>query len=453
MDLSYLIYGVRTFTGVYSTDVISDSLITVSLNLAVDEVSRAQEWPDTLTFNSSMSSPTHTPGTGWDAFHQILIYRVATQVLQYEADDTNRSEWFVGEYNKSLTEMAAYYLPAQATGASSTTTGLIRYVRDLTGQYGIELSDALITAWLNEAYQELYRTNNWASSAATPAWTTALTLNSGSSPEFLETLRPILAYRVAAKILAPLEGEEKKAAMYTAEYEAMYRDLVEHYFPSQAYGSPAFLEQITKYVRDLTGVYDNTYSNILLTSWVNEAYRELASAKDWQWLETTTLTDVIEGQTEVTLANGARRVLDVSILTGDREAEPMAPAPELFTVNDSAPYYHYDVSQFGVLTWQPPLREAGKLHVRYLRNDVVFQSGSDVPLFNNRYQPILAYRVAAKIATLIGDKAKEEVFTNEYNSLFDQMVSEYTLNHDSRPFQLGSKGLETRKYLPWFRTA
>jgi hypothetical protein len=444
---------VRTFTGVYSTDVVPDSLITVALNIAVDEVARAQAWPASLTFNSAMVNNADTPGEGWERFHHLLIYRVATQVLQYEADDSNRSEWFTGEYNKALQEMAAYYLPAGATGESSNTTKLVRYVRDLTGQYGIELSDSLILAWLNEAYQELWRSNNWAESTATPAWNQNQQLNASTPPAFLGTLHPMLAYRVAAKVLAPLEGQDKKAAMYTTEAEGMYRDLVEYYFPSKAQGSPVIVEQIIQYVRDLTGVYDDTYSKTLISSWVNEAYVELASARDWQWLELTSLTETTEGQTQLQLPSGARRVLEVSVLSADRDAEEMIPTTQVLTLTDSEPYYHYDVTTFGLVTWQPPLREAGELHVRYLRDDVSFQSNGDSPLFAIRYRPILAYRVAAKIATLMGDKAKSEVFTREYNSLFDQMVSEYTLSHDVRPIQLGSNGLETRKYLPWFRTA
>lgn len=435
----------------FSTDVISDDLINLALNLANQEVQRAQKWPASISF-TYMEQDTDAPGVGWDQFQNILVYRVALQVLQYESDDSNRSEWFTTEYNKALQEMAAYFLPALATGSSSTTTNLIRYVRDLTGQYGIDLSDALIQAWLNEAYQELYRSQNWASSSATPAWTAAELLQNNVAPAFLGTLHPLLAYRVAAKIMSGMDGQEKRAALFLAEYQSMVSDLVEHYFPSRATGAPVTLQQIIKYVRDLTSVYGDTYSEALIGSWVNEAYSELAAARDWQWLEVTSVTSTYEGQTQLSLGGGVRRVLEVWVLQGDRDAEEMIPAPQVVTLTDSEPMYHYDVSLSGVITWQPSLREAGQLHVRYLLNSVQLNGLDAVPAFEVRFVPILAYRVAAKIAAMQGDKQKTEVFTGEYNSLFDQMVSEYTLSHDNRPFQLGSQGLETRKYLPWFRT-
>jgi hypothetical protein len=66
---------------------------------------------------------------------------------------------------------------------------------------------------------------------------------------------------------------------------------------------------------------------------------------------------------------------------------------------------------------------------------------------------MLGLRVAARIAAMRGDDKMANAFVEEYQSFLDQMISEYLLDHDSRPIQLGGAGLETRKYLPWFRTA
>jgi hypothetical protein len=198
-------------------------------------------------------------------------------------------------------------------------------------------------------------------------------------------------------------------------------------------------------------------SDTAIGNWLNDAYTELAQDKEWSWLEQTTTTDfnVSAGSTTQALPNGTRRVMGVYFLGGNYDGVPdqWLAAPHLLDIEEYAPRTVYDIGTDGVLRWAPELSEAGILRVQYVRNISALSSDSDQPLFDAKFRPILAYRAAMRWASMNGDRDRVQTFQSEYESMYEQMVNEYLLDHDTNPLQLGSEGLETRRYLPWFRTA
>lgn len=568
---------VRTLTGVWSTDVVSDALIYNLLSDAVTALERSQNWdtvsyiPPGLTFVKYTGNATVTPGTNWTEYHVILSYRVASQVLAFEADDTTRAQFFAQEYDKMYAEMVEHFLPRAAKGSPTDTMSMVRYVRDLTGQYGEDLPDTLVAAWLNEIYQEVFAMYDWPTSGS-PSWATAPTLVDGSSPvnptivgapEFLTAF----CYFTAAKMMASAPEAQARAAVYKAEYDRIFASMLSKFFPAltvealdteaQLVDHVRFLTQnytraltdalivqylknaqkelvdrnywggtvtstfvsgvpveyrrvltlraaarilngtvpeaqvgalvgeydavveemkttlvrnaslgagasttfgdLKKHFRMLTGVWDNTISDTAIGNWLNDAYTELAQDKDWPWLEQTATTDfnVNAGATTQALPNGTRRVMGVYFLGGNYDGVPdqWLAAPHLLDIEEHAPRTVYDIADDGVLRWAPELEESGVLRVQYVKNVTPLSSDSDQPLFAARFRPILAYRAAMRWASMGGDKNRVQTFQSEFQSMLEQMVKEYLLDHDSNPLQLGSEGLETRRYLPWFRTA
>ena len=129
MDLLALKQYTKDLTGVYSTDVVSDTLLTRWLNEAYFEVERKATWPWVAV---ELSLGSDTPS--FDAqFHSILSYRAAVKVLNFVSDDTNRSETYAGEFALLLGDMQRYYLSGESTGSYATAGSLVRLVRDLTG--------------------------------------------------------------------------------------------------------------------------------------------------------------------------------------------------------------------------------------------------------------------------------------------------------------------------------
>ena len=158
MNLSALIAYTRDLTGIYSTDVVSDSLVTRWLNESYFEIARRATWPWSPT---ELVTGTDTPA--FDAqFHAALSYRAAIKTLNFVSDDTKRAETYAGEYTVLLADLERYYLPSAATGNASNLAGMRRVVRDLTGLYSqSQLPDALIDTYINNAYNELARRHDW----------------------------------------------------------------------------------------------------------------------------------------------------------------------------------------------------------------------------------------------------------------------------------------------------
>ena len=463
MNLAALRERVRTLTGVWSVDVVKDALIDAMLNDALTALQRSQDWtiPVPAGFTqptfTQMSTNTDTPGANWDQYHVMLSYRVASQVLAFEADDTNRGAFFAQEYDKMYAEMVEYFLPRAATGGVADTEAIVRYVRDLTGQYGIDLPTSLLRTWLDECYQELFSMYKWPTTG-TLTWATATSLRS-ANPTFSEPTKysSVLAYKVATRIMAAVPEMQARAVVYQGEYDRLLAAMLSDFFPAQSAVASTTLTDLVGNVRYLIGNYTKALPDAAIVSWLNDAYTELAQDKDWPWLEQTATTDfnVSAGSTTQALPNGTRRVLGVYFLGGNYDGVPdqWLAAPHLLDIEEYAPRTVYDIADDGILRWAPELSEAGVLRVQYVRNISPLSSGTDQPLFAVRFRPILAYRAAMRYASMNGEKDRVQTFQSEYQSMYEQMVNEYLLDHDTNPLQLGSEGLETRRYLPWFRTA
>lgn len=157
MNLSALRLYVRDLTGVYATDLVSDSLLDRWINEALFELYRTNKWSWAAT---TLVTGTDTPN--FDAqFHAILAYRTAVKVLATQADDTKRAEAYAAEYTGFLASMVQFYFPKVAAAAVGNRGQLRQQVRDLTGAHTDDVSDAMLNQWLDEAYNSVARQKDW----------------------------------------------------------------------------------------------------------------------------------------------------------------------------------------------------------------------------------------------------------------------------------------------------
>lgn len=450
MNLSQLKTRVRELTGVYAVDVLSNSLLTAWLNEAYQEIDRARDWDAATSPWNYTALDDNDDYPAFNAqFHPLLAYRVAIKVLAMEGDTSPRTNLYASEYESLFADMVVFYFPAAAQGTSSTLTGLREYVRFLAGAFGRELPNAMLTAVVNEAYLDIAGMQEW-------SWAGPVTALGGDVPNTLipDPHKPVVAYLAAARLMSGVEGMDGKVQEYRSRVEQYLQDMVLSDRRDSATGTVTTRDDIVRYVRDLLGTYNTEYSDALLASMVVDAYTEVGNYRPWPWLESSVTVVSTAGDDSVSLTNGCRRVLDVYFVPDNSEkVEPFGPAPHLLDVEENSARFVYDVNFDGLLEWAPPLDENGTLFIRYVRKNLELPSGSSTPLFDVRFRPMLGLRVAARVAAMRGDDKAASAFLDEYQSILEQMVSEYLLDHDSRPIQLGGYGLETRKYLPWFRTA
>lgn len=331
-----------------------------------------------------------------------------------------------------------------------TLPELRTYVRNLTGIQTTDLvSDALVDAWINEAYFELGRLEVW-------PWLPITTLSGSASPTFDAQYHPVLAYRAAAKVLRFLSDDTPRADVYTQEAQLIIADMRKDYLPALAPGTSGTLAQLRRFTKDLSGMYDGSVSDAMISVFINDSYQELASSRDWDWLETTVEVAVpvfASNKHTINLASGTRRVLDAYIVAPEGTLKPMVQVPTLNAVSEWDNSVKYDVTASGVFSFGPEQDTGYTVRIRYSGANTNMGE-NDAPSFDARFHRILAYRAAVKILSITAPQdPRIAVYGAEYQSMFDSMVSFYELDHDTNVIQLGSEGNNYRSYVPWFRPA
>jgi hypothetical protein len=253
-------------------------------------------------------------------------------------------------------------------------------------------------------------------------------------------------------------------ASFSAEYEAALNLLKQTQLTDNATATYATRVQMLGFVRTLLNEYSRQIPTALINAWLSEEYVALASAKDWTWMETVHQATVTGGSNTVTLPSGSRRIIEAHFVklknSGDpvtaevEDSEPIYPVGSILDGMGGEPHYRYDVSYAGVVSLTPTPDSDITVRFRYVTPVTGLASDSSEPLFDGKFRQILPYRVAVRVLDYLGvNSPLRDTYLSLAGSLFDDMVSEYMLDHSMEPLQLGGRGLETRKYLPWFRTA
>lgn len=328
-----------------------------------------------------------------------------------------------------------------------------QYARDLTGVYSTDvISDTLLNRWINESYRELARLQTW-------PWLPVTDLTTGTDiPAFDDEYHHVLAYRAAARVLRFQADDTPRGEVYLQEYQAIVQDMLKDYLPALAPALSGTLAQLRRLCRDLSGIYDaSTIPDAMVDMMINDAYNELAVAKDWDWLESNVEVAVpafIAGKHTINLANGTRRVLESYLVAPDGSVREMIQVPHLSDVTEWDNNIKYDVTVDGVLTFGPEQEDSNTVRVRYLTANVELVTDSDVPAFLAQFHKILAYRAVIKMLSLVAsDDARIALFGAEYQAMFESMVALYELDHDTNVIQMGKEGLNFRSYIPWFKPA
>lgn len=327
------------------------------------------------------------------------------------------------------------------------------YTRDLTGVFSTDVvTSSLMTRFINESYKELARRQGWPWLVAGTVTPLALPTD---VPVFDDEFHATLAYRSAVKVLAFVADDTPRAQSYIEEYNSLVKDMETTYLSGYATGVSVTLSNMARMVRDITGVYDDQLINdAMIKIYINRAYHEVAMQRDWDWLETTTTTAMpayVGGVHLINLANGTRRIQEAYVVEADGYVETMVGVPSLLDIEPTDTIPRYDVTQDGVFTFKPEQSNSASVKIRYLQAFVTMGDG-DSPLFDPVFNMILVFRAAISVLAQVSpDDKRTEGFAAEYELLREAMIAHYELDHDTRSMQIGSQGVETRKYFPWFK--
>lgn len=445
MNLVTLRTYVRDLTGVYSTDLISDALLTRWINEAYSEVERTRVWPWAAT-KVDLVTNTDSPVFA-EQFHAVLAYRVGAKVLATQADDTPRGQAYMDEATMLLKQMEEFYFPYAAAGNVSNLAGLRATVRDLIGDWSKNISDGMLNLWINQSYDEVERSQKWPwAGSKTPLVTNT------DQPAFDVQFRSLLAYRAATKALTLVGDQGQRTEAYGTEYTSILASMVEHYLPALAAGGVSTLAELRRTTRDMLGTYQKGLSDQLIDRFINQSYSDLARQKPWTWLEATAEDSLVAYDVTWSLPYGTRRVLELFIVNNEDDIEEVIMVPHVLDVPANSAELRYDVTSDGDVTIAPPQDHEITLRARYIVKHVELAFDEEEPLFDTQFRIVLCYGAAARILTMQGDTSKRnENFEMEAMRIIDSMMTEYQLDQDNRPIQLGGEGIQQRRYIPWFK--
>ena len=442
-----LVQYIRFLLNDYSKS-ISDAFLLNKFTELEQELVNAYPWPTDI-----IEDQPGVPLLGW-ANAEMLCYAVARETGQFVDKDDAFAERMNATYQVKLDDLVLVTFKKFAVGAAiDDMPDLVAYVRFLTGVYTDDINDFIIEMRLREAAEELWSRFTW-------PWTTDLGNTGGLS--FYDA--HALAYDVARKIAAQRGGAQGFVDGMTAQYDIAVARLKQTYIIDVATAGTTDLGALRATTRLVTGEFGRIVPDAILNLWINEEYQLLCNEKDWAWLEQTTQGTFPSGTSQLTLPNGTRNVLEMYMVEkvaaadgADKavaQSEIIHPVPHVMDIERNADKFRYDVTSAGVVTISPAPTRSFTIRARYRQAANSLSVDTDTPLMANQFRSILAYRAGLRVASYTGaPKAVAELCAATAQRMFEAMDSFYQLEHSMEPFQVGGLGLETRKYLPWFRTA
>jgi len=400
--------------------------------------------------------------TGMGGYYDnILVYKVASDMLREIGDDSNRAEFFSNKFDEILQVLIrdefiewnfALAESILATDLNYHNAVALKVLRNLNRIVNVDNLPSLTyrcVIAVNNSKNEFYYAYTW---PFANTWS-----NFGTPYPFV--------YEASAKVAVEYDVPEATIKGWLAEAESQKSMLVRNFITNN-YGSsfPSTLVDMKKQVRALLSDFSKDLPEQIIISWINEAYQILALEKNWAWLEVEALYQVSAGSVGFQLDNiGSRKILDMyvveqkgaysgsSVASDTVDIVSQVPHIQDGKINDSQ--YHYDVNATGFVTLSPaPLTKAIKLKIKYLSRCPGLSADSDEVLFNDEFAGILVYRAAMK-GVMLNPSGKKlyEVYDMAQQTLFKAMVNFYQLDHSTEPFQIGAKGYEERKYIPFFK--
>jgi hypothetical protein len=177
---------------------------------------------------------------------------------------------------------------------------------------------------------------------------------------------------------------------------------------------------------------------------INEAYQEVINLSQWSFLRASQQVNLPVGANSFETPLGFSEVVSVSYTNdgGDTVRLQSTVVDEIDRLRDeesAEPFLYARVNDKEFLLWPTPnvnltLTIRGKQTVQPLKRD------SDVPVFDDQFHPMLAYRAASRMLAEEGDDSgRAEFYQQEANVFFARMQQFYTRTPDSSFFVMGGR--------------
>lgn len=391
-------------------------------------------------------------------FDNFLVYAASARLLREQDDDSKRAEEFDAQARdiaQTLIQMefVAHNSDQLASIPSSDNRFFMKlYFKALyllktplviDSDYSVPIEE--VSAGIFDSQSELYSRYSWPVGTGTFAdW---------------DPFADIFAYAAAARLGPRFGLSDAEVNSLLADYKSREEALVRlkltnntgNIYPGTA---GAMVYQVRSLLRD----FSQELPTNVIYDWINVEYQLLASEYDWPWLTNNAYITLPAGvsQASLTFLGVDYSILNVYMVKQDGngntvDAQIVPSVPHILDGEVNASQYRYDITD-GFLTFTPTPNEQTTFAVRYKTTPNLLTTSNQTPFFSQDFNSYLVYR-AAYLGSAWSDQAKKlsPMFEKEAQRVKDMMYKYYMTDHSTEPFSMGESGLESRKYLPFFK--
>ncbi len=208
------------------------------------------------------------------------------------------------------------------------------------------------------------------------------------------------------------------------------------------------LTDLRSHIRSLTAIQStDIISNADLDIFINEAYFEICRETDWPFLRAETTLNITTGVDTYALPAGVQEVRIASIAslaTNDSNRRQLRPRSRYTTDDSPGPLINGRPLEYscwtGNIKFFPVPDEAEILTIRYLTFPAKLTSGSDVPVFDEKFHSLIAYGASVRVLVREGDDTERRgYYLTQFKNGMEQMKNDYLSERDQSLLRLGGR--------------
>lgn len=205
------------------------------------------------------------------------------------------------------------------------------------------------------------------------------------------------------------------------------------------------ISTLRTYIRDLTGIYStDLLPNTLLDRWIEEAHTEVNEVEDWYWRHGTDSGTLSLGSTGIPgPVDFSGRVRQIIFIYPTDVIVQLVSSNGLLSTDFEDMKYLYTVDSSNDIVFLEETDDEVDYVMNYItETPSVDFVGTDFSVIPEKYQGVIAYRVAIKVLnSQSDDSSRKELYAVEFTNMLDLMRIAFVQEDDLGEIQIGGSAL------------
>lgn len=157
------------------------------------------------------------------------------------------------------------------------------------------------------------------------------------------------------------------------------------------------------------------------TAWINAALHEVASERDWPWLEGTDTFNTADGTAQYALPSDWQRSRGLLVAGEPAAYVNVAEGDDYADWDQMEARWSYTVDADQLTIYPTPGAVLACTH-RYVKEEADLSSDSDTPLIPDRFHWMVVHLAAHYTLARMGDMPRSSFHRNQYDGLLSKAV-------------------------------